>query len=434
VPYNTLPNENKDRFGSCELFEERFPSCSGNPAKRLIKLNEIVQGHGWKGVGLWIAAQAKGENDKTIYDIDTLKAYWKERAIWCADAGICYWKVDWGIHAHDFVFRKMLTDIAKEYCPDLKIEHAYCMGPFNGLNDESRRFKDWKTESGISYLDMNIATLNFSDYLRIYDVAAELSVATTLDRVVELLSKGKTSPDVLNILNVEDELFLGAALGCSVGVMRHPIWNEEIRPDIGKRRKRIDEISRAIRWHRIAPPYGIGQNDVYVSDEIAKDSWDFGRTYDWSGVFNTTESQTSPIAVSRGIDLPLIIAGDLKPIVVASRHPVTKAVSIATLPRTVLDRGFVIPAADITLIVEECEVQIGIFGTYKSLNLDFSCDISTKKIFAQDLIGDECLDITSEVKIEGNRLKLQGELISKVGLSNATEFDASYPGLILVLK
>ena len=59
VPYGLKNNDNND-FGSLILNEERFPSFSGEPKERMKKLVDKVKSFGWKGVGLWICASAKG--------------------------------------------------------------------------------------------------------------------------------------------------------------------------------------------------------------------------------------------------------------------------------------------------------------------------------------------------------------------------------------
>jgi len=46
VPYGVHPQEEQWRFGSLELNEERFPSCSGTPKERLRRLNEKVRAAG----------------------------------------------------------------------------------------------------------------------------------------------------------------------------------------------------------------------------------------------------------------------------------------------------------------------------------------------------------------------------------------------------
>jgi len=79
LPYGVYTDQ-LHRFGSLELDTERFPLCQGSPAKRLIKLNRLVKSAGWRGTGIWVAAQAAGEglNNKIVSD-DKLQQYWIKR-------------------------------------------------------------------------------------------------------------------------------------------------------------------------------------------------------------------------------------------------------------------------------------------------------------------------------------------------------------------
>ena len=58
VPYETAPDCRPEAFGSLLLNDNRFPFASGSPKERLKALNERVKDVGWKGVGIWIAAQS----------------------------------------------------------------------------------------------------------------------------------------------------------------------------------------------------------------------------------------------------------------------------------------------------------------------------------------------------------------------------------------
>ncbi|CDE85403.1 putative uncharacterized protein [Coraliomargarita sp. CAG:312] len=161
VPFKSSNADDIARFGSLILNEDRFPSFGGQPRERLKKLNDAAIERGWRGAGLWIAAQRTGEK----WNSDKIPAqqqyeYWKERVLWCKYAGIKYWKVDWGAHLDDIQFRKMLTDIGRKYYPDLIIEHSMPSSPLNGLALDSKtgepigggRMKDWKDKAFLSDL------------------------------------------------------------------------------------------------------------------------------------------------------------------------------------------------------------------------------------------------------------------------------------------
>ena len=77
---------------------------------------------------------------------------------------------------------------------------------------------------------------------------------------------------------------------------------------------------------------------------------------------------------------------------------------------------------------------IGVFGRFRSLQLVFDKPLAARKVWAQDLAGDEAMDITSQITQEGKRLIVPGTIIEKVGLSAATPGDLSDPGLVLAIE
>ena len=94
VPFDFDPYVHKDYFGSLEVNEQRFPCAKGSPAERLKILNERAKGLGWKGIGIWVAAQKCGKDNNSPFS-EADKEYWRERILWCKQAGVTYWKVDW---------------------------------------------------------------------------------------------------------------------------------------------------------------------------------------------------------------------------------------------------------------------------------------------------------------------------------------------------
>ena len=76
------------------------------------------------------------------------------------------------------------------------------------------------------------------------------------------------------------------------------------------------------------------------------------------------------------------------------------------------------------------DAPIGIFGFYKSLTVVFD-GTPSGRLMAQDLASTEALDITDAVRLDGNRLILDGGLISKTGLSAARTPEHETPGLVL---
>ena len=416
VAYDVHPDTQRHQFGSLLLNEERFPSCTGTPEERLSKMNERLKSFGWRGVGLWVASQAQGEKEDNLLSTEQARAYWSQRLNWSKHAKIGYWKVDWGVYATSVEFRKMLTTLGKEIDPELLIEQCRCMHPINNNGDQ---FKDWETVA-----KENLEIFSFSDVFRSYDVTSQLSAATTIDRLSVLLQQ-QTTNGALGIINSEDELYIGTALGCSLGIMRK---------EIDEHLKKGDEVIRAVRWQRLAPAFGAGITDTYISDEIATDIWYFNPGDTWaSELINHEITQSAPIALTRGIPLPKFHdVTEKKPFVVAAKNP-NGAVSIATLKRTSVGR-IKTPLCHIELDVGDISHPIGIFGYYNQLTLNFDCDISDKKFYAQDLAGDAAWDITELVTVDSYALHIPGTVISEVGLSDARENDNSEPGLVLAIK
>jgi hypothetical protein len=429
VPLSADGSQERWVFGSLELNEKRFPSLSGNPAERLRKLNDKVRAAGWRGAGLWVSAQAVGDghNGNFLNDTD-LERYWRERVRWSHQAGIRYWKVDWGGRDDRESFRRLLTRIAREEAPELTIEHAAIIMPLNNWNGDGR-FGSWQRESGLAR-----SFAPFSDVFRTYDVCAQIGTVTLLDRTGWILKHISTEPGCQGLVNCEDEMFMGAALGCTVGIMRHPLWrmSDPRNNDFPKYGHRIDEVTRTVRWMRLAPPFGRGGESVYLSEQTLTDEWDFTEGQTWyRDVIGKRVIQRASAITARGIDPPEVVdAGDGVPFVVASRNP-NGAVAVAALQRTLPGGIIRTPRAQVKLKVGSIKHPIGIFGPYHTLTLEFDEPIAKLRILAQDLAGDRAVEITNEVKREGRTLTLSGELIDRVGLSAKTHDDLSEPGLVL---
>lgn len=439
VPYNTDPGIMKYVFGSLIVEEERFPSFSGTPAERLKWLNDRTKAFGWRGAGIWIASQACGEGkDGFMMNDSQLEEYWRERARWSAYAGIEYWKVDWGVRSHDTKFRKMLTQIVHEEAPGLLVEHAFNAGPLNDIAtpgekikcNNTGRFSNWG-----NILQRTLDTLFFSDVLRCYDVTTHLSIPSTLDRLAEIFKGASVEKGAVGLINCEDEVYIGAALGCSIGVMRSCFMEEVegIRNDPLNSRKRIDEVIRCVRWQKLAPAFGAGATPTHVSFQVLDDSWTFRKGDTWAEwVIGTEVRQTAPAVISRGMKLPTIESEYNTPYVTASRNP-NGAVSIATFCRVSSQKGFHMPLASVTMEIEEGFGPVGIFGRFNDLRIIFSENLNDYRIFGQDLMGEEAIDITERVIIDGKSVLIPGELIHEIGLMAASKGDLSEPGMALSL-
>ncbi len=400
---NKVPNK---YLGWVELNEERFPSFHGNATERLKQFADRVKSKGWKGAGGWICAQ-KSEMYPDVPEVD----YWIERIKAADAAGFDYWKVDWGNNSRDKEWRMMLTEIGKKHAPHLYIEHAM-MNEF----------------------------IAFSDVFRTYDVENVMAQPVTIQRVCDLLPY-KVNGGVKGIINCEDEPYIAVGLGCAIGVMRHPFAGalpdgtpDITFPEAGRNiKKRLDEVVRGVRWHRIAEPFAVDGSFVIDTARL-HDYWILGDRETWLKSRKKGDKMTAdaPARVSRGMALPEISGGgEDRPFVLASKYP-NGAVAVATIGRA-LGREYISKEISITIQVESNDVPIGLFGCFKEVTLVFPSKINGKKqtVYAQDLAGDVPVDITRQVVIKGNRLTIPGSVISRIGLMNASKGDFSDPGLVL---
>jgi hypothetical protein len=446
LPGGVNIDQERWRLGTMELAEERFPSCAGTPAERQAKLNRLVQTAGWRGAALWVGAQMAGEGkDGQRLPEERLEPYYRERARWSAEAGIPYWKVDVGVHAESVAFRRRLTEIVRAAAPGLLLEHGACCGPLNAVSvpweqtseDAEGRFTRWQ-----SVYRRSLEQLPFSDVFRAYDVTAHLSVATTLDRVAQLLSNGYSGPalelDADGLLNCEDEPYLAAALGCAIGVMRHPLWLERPGEDYDPYRvaRKIDAVIRAVRWQRIAPAFGVKAAPVTLDEHRLTDSWTFRQGDTWADfAWGKTIRQSAPARVSRGMPLVEVTPAPNgeQPYVVASRHP-NGAVAVSALPRTQAGRDISLPLAEVTLSLPDLTQPLGIFGRFQSVRLRLDQPLGSRRLWAQDLAGESAEEISEQFHHEDHDLILPAELINAVGLSAARPGDESDPGFVLQVR
>jgi len=440
VPAGMDSDKERWRFSPFLPDPARFPSCTGAPAEQMLKLDELCKRNGWRGAGLWGAPQIPGEGrDGFTADPATVEAYWRERARWTHEAGIEYWKIDTGHHGDSAEYRRMLTYLARAEAPGLLLEHASVSGPFNDVSvpwSDAPAANSGRYRSPDGVLQRALDFLAFSDILRTYDASAHLSVATTLDRAAQLFAEGKVEPGARGLVNCEDEPYLAAALGCAMGILRHPLWlprpNQDYNP--ANVHRRIEEVTRAMRWQRLAPAFGVNEATTILDDRVLFDKWLFHAGDCWAWWVTGKEiTQGAPARVARGMALPVVSAEGEPPFVVASRHP-NGAIAVATLSRTSTEKGIFVPLADVTIEAGDGCSPIGIFGKYRTLTLNLTAPLGLRRVWVQDLAGDEAIDITDKPSQTEKQIILTGELIDRIGCSAATPGDRSEPSMILSLK
>lgn len=414
LPYSNGDTSVHDKyFGSQRIFDDKFPGYGDTPKECLKTMVENIKSCGWAGAGIWICA---GE-EKTVFD--TLKdgvwsdEYWIERLEWSKYAGIAYWKIDWGPYCYDQKWRRFISRKAKEIYPELIIEHV---DPEHPLNDI---FKSGHLTT--KKLDANRECLSYSDVYRTYDVSEALTTATTFDRVAELLvSTLPQENESLGFVNCEDQLYMGAALGLSVGIMRFPELSGYSQ----------NEVERAMNFINLAPAFSASSSENTVSDEWLQDEWFFRDGETWkSEAFGKFVVQTAPSSIARNTVLPEVSADGEKPFVSVCKNP-NGVFSIGTYRRTNVKKSNYVCKADITAFAGDSEV-IGIFGEYKSLKLVFNELPKSSKIMASDLMLNLIYDITNKIQISENTIVIPGNLIHEIGLSDSFKGDSGDPGMLL---
>ncbi len=332
-----------------ELEKSRFPSFQGNAAERLYQLNRAVKNANWRGIALWCRNTPGGVEDERLQELS--------RA-----ADIRYWKIDIGDPEFNLV---RLRD--QKHIP-LTLEHVHGELPVNG---------DWRTDGRFgrqSWGSRRMQILAHTDVYRTYDVTSILSLPTTLDRLSEMLKGAEGHGEIRALLNVEDEVYVAAVLGCTMGILRHPLRGLRPDPDPdlffnGPRqtKRRMDEVVRAVRWQRIAPPVAAGIGQVRTSAEILTDSWTFERAQTWQeDLIGQRVNQSAPARLSRNIELPQVDAQGEQPFVFAMKFP-NGAVAVGSHQRTLPGHGWIFPKSAVTLDVGDAKGPFGIFGDFESV-------------------------------------------------------------------
>lgn len=405
VPRGVHPDRNLRFFGAAEPEPERFPSCRGTAPERLRQLDDMARRTGWRGIGLWIAAQAPGEDYATGLSLEYLREYWSIRLNWMREAGIRYWKVDWGRHAADVAFRRMLTEQGRELAPELLIEHCIGLLPLNDIRIAdgevcgTGRF-DRSSEAARKIAEM----LEFCDSSRIYDTLSPLTIATCLDRTAFFLSRRPRG-----LIDLDDELYIAAALGCAFSAMRSPVWDDTYET-ASRRGKRCKEVFRAAFFHRLAPAFAGGE--LRCSGRILTDRWLFRDGDTWfAEAIGRNIPQSAPAALSRNLPLPEAAGRDHEiPFLAASRNP-NGCCALAALPRLSPERGLHCPRTDVLCELPDLPEYFGVFGAFRSLTVKLPAP--PRKLLIQPLDGSTGAEA---VKLSGKLpVTIPGELIESCG-------------------
>ena len=417
-----VPTENEQGyFGSLILDKSKFPESTAGDisnAKALKRLTDRVKSLGWKGLGGWVCAQEA----PVLIGEGNFEEYWIERMKDADASGFAYWKVDWGAKCGDIEFRKMLTELGRKHASGLIIEQA-----------------------------MTKRIIPSSDVYRTYDVPAIMSIPMTMQKIASFATIGVTEQGYMGLINCEDEAYVSAAGGFSMGIMRHPhvgaFPNGEADrsfPAIHRNLKtKMLEVVRAARWHRVAPAFGVDADNTRISDTMLSDTWRFedrpAEIEQWwfkqSMIADFLEDEvltkTAPAAISRGCELPNITpdADGNIPFAISSRNP-NGVFSVATLGRT-FDRSYYIPRCDVSINTGDADT-VGIFGEYKSLIINTELG-NIKAVLMQDIASDEAYDITRDISIEKGRIIISGDIIDKIGKLCQPSNDTSEIGVVLKL-
>ncbi|MBS1813974.1 MAG: hypothetical protein JSS87_03765 [Acidobacteria bacterium] len=421
--------------GTLDLNAERFPSFKGNPAQKLKTLCAAIKKAGWRGTGIWIPAQLAPvtlDRDKqkgiNVVSPEYRRNHWIKSLRESHEAGIAYWKVDWGTHAHEPVFREMLYALAKEHAPGLVLETTEPRGPLNNQITQCACPDSQEAKKDRKWLDISHRLMKMPGTFRIYDTITFTAVPTTLARIAGLLNV-QPDDEAKAFLNCEDEVYIGAALGIDLAIQRNALPGVRYVADPSPRNiaHKINEAVRAVRWQRIAPPVAAGKTSLAFDPKLLWDSWKYSEGQTWlRSAIGKEIWQGAPARIARGMQLPHVTTEGTPPFVVSSRHP-NGATAVATLGRISSARGWMTPHTNVAIEGCSLDAPVGIFGVYEELALDFDAPINKRRVLMQDLATDTPIDVTKQVQRIGKRIIMPGKLIDEL----CAVKDQSEPGVVL---
>jgi hypothetical protein len=408
------------------------------PKERIKQMNSDIKALGWKGLGLWVRGNPSQEEMKKFVE-------------WSQYAEIEYWKIDGGDTQFYYA-----SQYKNELYPQLKLEHITGAGPINPKWDipglklypsiyNGQEAASQKLEATLNAasekVERSLDVIKNTDVFRTYDAAPLLVSTTTLQRVSDILVQTAGKSEYKAFLNVQDDCNIAAALGLVVAAKRHPMKTprnykgRDLHFQIAGDRhvdQRLNEMDRFVLWQRLAPPMSSGYGTYDQSAHNLIDSIVFQESDTWyKASYGKMVRQSAPAIVARNIALPKVEKEGLAPYVMASKFP-NGAVAIATEGRVQPDKSWILPRANITLREAELNEPIGVFGHYESLTLEFDQNIpEDARIYAQDMLAKEAIEITGDILTNDNRITISGALIDKIGTMENDENDISAPGLVI---
>ncbi len=403
LPLGT-PNDNEHRYlyGAVDPDSVKFAQFGDTPAKRLKGISDKLKEMGYAGLGLWISPQMRGETEYGAeVDLEEARLYWEERAKWCNYAGVLYWKVDWGNHDADDEYRRIMTECAHKYAPELMVEHAVIQMPCTHQN----RIADFAEERPRRVKEQ----MKFSDVYRTYDLLEPFDKVCTLQRAHEALLASDKSSTGLGLVNAENIYTIAATLGFTAGIMNY-----------------TSETAPCLKWHRIAPPFGINEASYAYSDERLEDSLYFeAEICDWAPCKDKTVKESAPAIMARGCPLPTVLpCGDNAPFIIASKNPRTNAYSIASIRRTVDPNQAVYFLADVTAYNADVNAPIGVFGVFNRLTVELEAPLKEDaRVLMQNFYEDTAFDVTEMVEKHESSISFDGKLLRKLGKTSVDVLD-----------
>ncbi len=407
IPEGT-PNDAEHRYlyGSVDPDSKKFSRYGNTPEERLTGISKKVKEMGYAGLGLWISPQECGLEK---YKTENARTYWEERAKWSHNAGVLYWKVDWGGHDWDDEYRELISDCVHKYAPGLLCEHAIVQLPCTHHHKEENFLEQRALRAK--------RQMTFADAFRTYDVLEPFDKVCTLRRAHEaLLASEVTDHSGAALINGENLYAISASLGFTVGIMN---YNEE--------------ALACINWQKVSPPFGVFDAPYNYSESFLDDTLFFdSEICEWAPCKGITVKESAPFIMARGCPMPTVTkTGEHYPYILASKNPGTGAYSVASIPRSVDPISNAYFPADVVLHEVCPESPVGIFGIFNTLTIELDSQLSPDARFlAQDLTSDKAIDITEYVTFSDNRIVLEGKLLRLAGKIARGHNNKSAPSVI----